>query len=33
MRKFVIERLIDGVGKLNDKELCSASGKSNDALA
>jgi hypothetical protein len=33
MRKFVIERTIDGVGKLNDKELGGAAATSNDALA
>ena len=33
MRKFVIEREIDGVGKLNDVELCGASATSNRALA
>jgi hypothetical protein len=33
MRKFVIERSIDGVGKLNDKELGGAAATSNDALA
>jgi hypothetical protein len=33
MKKFVIEREIDGVGQLNGAELCSASAKSNDALA
>ncbi len=33
MRKFVIEREIDGVGSLGDKELGDASATSNDALA
>lgn len=33
MKKFVIEREIDGVGDLNDAELCAASARSNDALA
>ena len=33
MRKFVIERLIDGVGKLNQQDLSGAAGTSNDALA
>lgn len=33
MKKFVIEREIDGVGRLNGAELCAASAKSNDALA
>jgi hypothetical protein len=33
MRKFVIERKIDGVGKLNDTELGGAAATSNDALA
>ena len=33
MKKFVIERRIDGVGKLNDRELSSAAGTSNKALA
>lgn len=33
MRKFVIEREIDGVGKLNETELCGAATTSNDALA
>jgi hypothetical protein len=33
MKKFVIEREIDGVGALNGAELCGASAKSNDALA
>jgi hypothetical protein len=33
MRKFVIERNIDGVGKLTDKELGGAAATSNDALA
>lgn len=33
MKKFVIERKIDGVGKLNDTELGTAAGTSNDALA
>jgi hypothetical protein len=33
MRKFVIERKIDGVGRLNGQELASASATSNDALA
>jgi hypothetical protein len=33
MKKFVIEREIDGVGNLNDAELCAASARSNDALA
>lgn len=33
MRKFVIEREIDGVGRLNDKELSGAATTSNDALA
>lgn len=33
MRKFVIEREIDGVGNLSDKELGNASATSNDALA
>lgn len=33
MRKFVIEREIDGVGSLSEKELCGASSTSNAALA
>lgn len=33
MRKYVIEREIDGVGGLNDKELCGAATTSNEALA
>jgi len=33
MRKYVIEREIDGVGKLSDVDLCSASATSNRALA
>jgi len=33
MRKFVIEREIDGVGNLSGKELGNASATSNDALA
>jgi hypothetical protein len=33
MRKYVIEREIDGVGKLNDSELCGAATTSNEALA
>lgn len=33
MRKFVIEREIDGVGRLSGKELCGASATSNEALA
>lgn len=33
MRKFVIERKIDGVGRLNDRELAGAAATSNQALA
>jgi hypothetical protein len=33
MRKYVIEREIDGVGNFNDQELCGASATSNQALA
>jgi hypothetical protein len=33
MKKFVIERRIDGVGRLNDRELSGAAGTSNRALA
>jgi hypothetical protein len=33
MKKFVIEREIEGVGNLNDKELGGAAATSNDALA
>ena len=33
MRKFVIERDIEGVGSLGREELCGASATSNDALA
>ena len=33
MRKFMIEREIDGVGKLDSCALAQAAGKSNDALA
>lgn len=33
MKKFVIERQIEGVGSLNGAELCAASARSNDALA
>ena len=33
MRKYVIEREIDGVGNLGNKELCGASATSNEALA
>ena len=33
MKKFVIERKIDGVGRLNDRELSAAAGTSNQALA
>lgn len=33
MRKFVIERLIDGVGGLNLEQLGGAAATSNDALA
>ena len=33
MKKYVIERLIDGVGKLTVDELCGAAATSNDALA
>lgn len=33
MKKFVIERKIDGVGRLNDRELSNAAGTSNKALA
>ena len=33
MKKFVIERNIDGVGKLDDRELGGAAATSNDALA
>jgi hypothetical protein len=33
MKKFVIERKIDGVGKLNDRELSAAAATSNQALA
>ena len=32
MRKFVIEREIEGVGKLGSCELAAAAGKSNEAL-
>lgn len=33
MKKFVIERKIEGVGKLDEKELDGAAATSNDALA
>ncbi len=33
MKKFVIERKIDGVGRLNDRELSEAAAISNRALA
>ena len=33
MKKFVIERKIDGVGRLNDRELSGAAATSNKALA
>jgi Nickel responsive protein SCO4226-like len=33
MKKFVIERKIEGVGRMNDRELSSAAGTSNKALA
>jgi hypothetical protein len=33
MKKYVIERLIDGVGKLTADEFCGAAATSNDALA
>jgi hypothetical protein len=33
MKKFVIERKIDGIGSLNDKQLSDAAGTSNKALA
>jgi len=33
MRKYVIERMIDGVGSLNRDELGGAAATSNDALA
>jgi len=33
MRKFVIERKIDGVGSLNQEQLSGAAATSNDALA
>lgn len=33
MKKFVIERLIDGVGGLTDRELAGAATTSNQALA
>lgn len=33
MKRFVIERKIDGVGRLNDWELSDAAGTSNKALA
>ena len=33
MKRFIIERDIPGVGKLNGKELSSAAAKSNEALA
>ena len=33
MKKFVIERKIEGVGRLNDRELSGAAGTSNQALA
>ena len=33
MKKYVIERKIDGVGRLNDRELSGAAGTSNQALA
>jgi hypothetical protein len=33
MRKFVIEREIDGVGGFSNEEFCGASATSNDALA
>lgn len=33
MRKFVIERQIDGVGEFSDQEFCNASATSNEALA
>jgi hypothetical protein len=33
MKKFVIERKIDGVGRLNERELSGAAATSNQALA
>lgn len=33
MRRYIIERDIPGVGKLNDQELKGAAAKSNEALA
>lgn len=33
MRKYVIERMIDGVGSLNQEQLGGAAATSNDALA
>ena len=33
MKKYVIERKIEGVGRLNDRELSNAAGTSNGALA
>ena len=33
LKKYVIEREIDGVGKLTQNELCGASATSNEALA
>jgi hypothetical protein len=33
MKKFVIERKIEGVGRMNDRELSSAAATSNKALA
>ena len=33
MKKFVIERKIEGVGRMNDRELSGAAATSNNALA
>ena len=33
MKKFVIERKIEGVGRMNDRELSAAAATSNKALA
>ena len=33
MKKFVIERKIDGVGRMNDRELSGAAATSNKALS
>ncbi len=33
MKKYVIERKIEGVGRMNDRELSSATATSNKALA